>query len=106
MKAAVAATTTATRKATAKKKKKRGTKAPAPASNGNAAIEERLRTWRLAEAKRRGVPAFRILTDKTLEALAAGRPATTRELLSIPGIGMNTVEKHGAQIYRILHEGA
>jgi DNA topoisomerase III len=70
-----------------------------------AGIEEKLRSWRLAEAKRRGVPAFRIFSDQTLRALALERPATTRELLSIPGIGLGTVEKHGAQIYRILHEG-
>jgi hypothetical protein len=27
-------------------------------------------------------------------------------LLAIPGIGINTVEKYGAQIYRILHESS
>jgi DNA topoisomerase-3 len=100
MKAAVAT------KTAKKKTRKKKTAAASPKQNGDGAIEQRLRAWRLAEAKRRGVPAFRIISDKTLEALAAGRPATTRELLSIPGIGMSTVEKHGAQIYRILHEGA
>jgi superfamily II DNA helicase RecQ len=39
-------------------------------------IEEKLRAWRLAEAKRRGVPAFRIFSDQTLRALATKRPAT------------------------------
>jgi len=68
-------------------------------------IEEKLRAWRLAEARRRGVPAFRIFSDQTLRALATKRPATARELLAIPGMGISTVEKHGAQIYRILHEG-
>jgi superfamily II DNA helicase RecQ len=69
-------------------------------------IEEKLRAWRLAEAKRRGVPAFRIFSDQTLRALASKRPATARELLAIPGMGISSVEKHGAQIYRILHERA
>jgi superfamily II DNA helicase RecQ len=68
-------------------------------------IEEKLRSWRLNEARRRGVPAFRIFSDQTLRALATKRPATARELLAIPGMGIGTVEKHGAQIYRILHEG-
>ncbi|MEI9975819.1 MAG: HRDC domain-containing protein [Ignavibacteriota bacterium] len=54
---------------------------------------------------RRGVPAFRIFSDKTLQALATARPATAGELLEIPGIGISTVEKYGAQLYRLLHEG-
>jgi DNA topoisomerase-3 len=64
-----------------------------------------LRNWRLAEAKRHGVPAFRIFNDRTLEAMAATRPGTAAELLAIPGIGISTVEKYGAQLYRLLHEG-
>jgi DNA topoisomerase-3 len=62
-----------------------------------------LRQWRLAEAKRRGVPAFRIFSDQALKAVAARRPATAAELLAIPGLGIGTVEKYGAQIYRLLH---
>jgi DNA topoisomerase-3 len=66
-------------------------------------IEGKLRQWRLAEAKRRGVPAFRIFSDQTLKAVAERRPATAAELLAIPGLGIGTVEKYGAQIYRLLH---
>src|SRR2546425_7977566 len=35
----------------------------------------RLKTWRSAEAKRRGVPAFVIFHDTTLEELAALKPS-------------------------------
>jgi DNA topoisomerase-3 len=69
-------------------------------------VESALRAWRLAEARKRGVPAFRILTDAALAGIAEQRPATAAELLAIPGIGMSTVEKYGAQIYRLLHDGA
>ncbi len=65
-------------------------------------IEEALRAWRLAEAKRRGVPAFRIFSDSTLRAIAEARPQTAGELLAISGIGIHTIEKYGAQIYRIV----
>ncbi|MDP9169644.1 MAG: HRDC domain-containing protein, partial [Acidobacteriota bacterium] len=75
--------------------------APPPAS-GRA--EESLRAWRLAAAKRQGVPAFRIMTDKVLTAIAQKKPGTAAQLLAIPGIGINAVEKYGAQIYRILNE--
>jgi DNA topoisomerase-3 len=74
-----------------------------PEAGPNSQLEEVLRAWRLAEAKRRGVPAFRIFSDQVLRAMVSRRPATARELLAIPGIGISTVEKYGAQIYRILH---
>jgi len=77
---------------------------PAPAA-AESAVEAALRAWRVAEAKRRGVPAFRILSDQALKAVAAKRPGTAAELLAIPGIGMNTVEKYGAQLYRLVHDG-
>ncbi|MGQ0504986.1 MAG: RecQ family ATP-dependent DNA helicase, partial [Myxococcaceae bacterium] len=50
---------------------------------GSSALEEALRTWRLAEARRRKVPAFRILTNRTLSAIAEARPASPSELLRI-----------------------
>jgi len=65
-------------------------------------IEQALRAWRLAEARRRGIPAFRIFNDRALRAMASARPGTAQELLAVPGIGSSTVEKYGAQIYRIL----
>jgi DNA topoisomerase III len=74
-----------------------------PAAN-LAAVTQALRAWRLTEAKRRGVPAFRIFSDKTLDAIAVHRPSSARDLLAIPGIGINAVEKYGAHIYRILEE--
>jgi superfamily II DNA helicase RecQ len=66
-------------------------------------LEEALRTWRLTEARRRGIPAFRIFTDQALRAMVSKRPETDRELLAIPGIGMTTVKQYGPQIYRIIH---
>jgi DNA topoisomerase-3 len=88
------------KKPVAAKKQKR-TPAPEPPDR----LEEALRAWRLAEAKRRNVPAFRIMGDQALRSIASKRPATAQELLAIPGIGISIVEKYGAQIYRILHEG-
>jgi superfamily II DNA helicase RecQ len=81
--------------------------APAPkaAPPSNGAVEKALRDWRLAEARRREVPAFRILSDKTLQAIAAEKPATVRELLEIPGVGPRVAEQYGAQIFGILALG-
>ena len=85
-------------KATAKgKKAAKKTKAAA-----NPELEKKLRDWRLAEAKRRKTPAFRVFSDQTLRALADGRPRNTAQLLRIPGIGKGTAEKHGTQILKLL----
>ncbi|HEY3835445.1 MAG TPA: DNA topoisomerase 3 [Bryobacteraceae bacterium] len=76
----------------------------APAATApNVKLEDALRSWRLKEAQRLGIPAFRILTDRTLHAIAATRPMTASELLAIPGIGIATVEKYGHHLYRILN---
>jgi DNA topoisomerase-3 len=81
-----------------------GAAPPAQPPPAGAGIEEALRAWRLAEARRRGVPAFRIFTDQALRAIAETRPSTAAELIAIPGIGLSAVEKYGRQIYRILEE--
>jgi DNA topoisomerase III len=80
---------------------KRGRNERAP----SAGMEEALRKWRVEEARRRGVPAFRIFGDQTLLAIAEQRPLSTAELLAIPGIGIKIVEQYGAHIYRILQGG-
>ncbi|MBL8173532.1 MAG: DNA topoisomerase 3 [Bryobacterales bacterium] len=65
-------------------------------------IEKALRAWRLNEAKSKGVPAFRILTDKALETIAERQPKSARELLEVPGLGLKLAEKYGAAIFSIL----
>lgn len=74
------------------------------AGKSNLPLEQALRAWRLAEAKRLGVPAFRIFTDQVLRTMAAMRPKTDGELLAVSGVGMTRVKKYGAQIYRIVTE--
>jgi DNA topoisomerase-3 len=94
------------KKARATKRRVREKAAPLPKQAAppvsNAAVEKALRDWRLAEARRRALPAFRIFTDRTLQAIAAQKPATMRELLEIPGVGPRLAEQYGAQIFGIL----
>jgi RecQ family ATP-dependent DNA helicase len=68
------------------------------------ALEERLRTWRQAEAKKRGVPAFLILHDQTLRAIAAARPGSLKQLLTIPGIGPAKAETYGEELVSLCRE--
>ncbi|HUQ93994.1 MAG TPA: DNA topoisomerase 3 [Bryobacteraceae bacterium] len=97
--------TAAAAPATRKGKRKKGSAAKRQ-PQADTRVEEALRQWRLAEAKRRGVPAFRIFSDQALKAVAANRPGTAAELMAIPGIGIHTVEKYGAQLYRLLSKAA
>ncbi|HET9210138.1 MAG TPA: ATP-dependent DNA helicase RecQ [Thermoanaerobaculia bacterium] len=64
-----------------------------------------LKVWRKSEAQRRRVPAFRILTDRALTALASRRPRDEEEMLAVSGIGPTIVSKYGREILGILHGG-
>ena len=66
-----------------------------------AAIEEKLRTWRLAEARKHRVPAYCIVGNKTMRDIAQQRPLTLEELLCVSGIGPSKAEKFGEEICRI-----
>lgn len=71
---------------------------PSPESE---ALAGRLREWRTAEAKRLGVPAYVVLHDRTLHAVALVRPANPAQLLSIDGIGAAKVERFGEAILNL-----
>jgi RecQ family ATP-dependent DNA helicase len=62
------------------------------------ALAARLREWRSAEAKRLRVPAYVVLHDRTLAAVAQVRPANSRQLLEINGMGPAKVERFGEAI--------
>jgi len=70
-----------------------------------AAVEDNLRRWRLDEARENGVPAFCVLSNKALRAIAEQLPTTHRELLAISGIGSIKAEKFGNAICRICAQG-
>jgi RecQ family ATP-dependent DNA helicase len=61
-----------------------------------------LRSWRLQEAKRMRVPAFRIFNDRVLEDLAEARPESEDDLLLIRGINLRFAEQFGDVVLRII----
>jgi ATP-dependent DNA helicase RecQ len=85
---------------------KRGAKAAKAPSSAlvDAELAKKLRTWRLAEAKKRGIPAYAVFHDSTLEALAALHPRTEAELLSVPGIGPGRIARYGTELLQVLVE--
>jgi DNA helicase-2/ATP-dependent DNA helicase PcrA len=70
----------------------------------DAGLVERLKMWRLGQAKAQGVPAYVVFNDRTLEAIAALRPTTETALLEIPGIGPAKLEAYGDQLLDLLAE--
>ncbi|MCA9511861.1 MAG: HRDC domain-containing protein, partial [Myxococcales bacterium] len=65
-------------------------------------VVEALREWRLAEAKARRIPAFRIFPNSVLLALAEARPSDEDELLAVKGVGPALARKYAARLLSIL----
>jgi DNA helicase-2/ATP-dependent DNA helicase PcrA len=65
-------------------------------------LVERLKTWRLDQARSQGVPAYVVFNDKTLEAIASLRPSTEAALLDVPGIGPAKLDAYGDQLLDLL----
>jgi superfamily II DNA helicase RecQ len=61
-----------------------------------------LRRWRRERALADGVPAFIVLHDRTLAAIAARKPASRAELAGISGIGPAKLERYGDDLLRAL----
>jgi ATP-dependent DNA helicase RecQ len=66
------------------------------------ALFERLRTWRLEQARERGLPAYVVFHDATLRRIAAERPRDEAALLAIKGVGPAKVEAYGASLLGLL----
>ena len=59
------------------------------------ALYQKLRRVRLRLAKKAGIPAFRILTNKTLKNMVIARPTDMGSLLEVNGVGPKTAERYG-----------
>ncbi|MBT8211804.1 MAG: HRDC domain-containing protein, partial [Acidimicrobiia bacterium] len=73
-----------------------------PGAEPDADLLESLKAWRLDTSKDRGVPAYVVFHDSTLEEIASRRPASERELLSIPGIGARKLEDYGDDLLALI----
>ncbi len=94
------------RGATRKPAARRAAKAPpAPLAGHAADLYEALKAWRLAEARRRRVPAFRVMSNRTLGEIAAARPTDDAELVAVRGIGPTLMKKYGRKLLEIVAAG-
>ena len=65
-------------------------------------IFERLRVWRADVAREIDRPAFTVLHDTTLLAIASAQPRELRHLAILRGIGPTKLEAYGAQILAVV----
>jgi ATP-dependent DNA helicase RecQ len=79
--------------------KSRPTASSPPADPG---LYEALRSWRRREAARRSVPAYVVMHDRTLAAIAAARPSTLTALAEVPGIGPAKLAAYGRDLLSLL----
>jgi DNA topoisomerase-3 len=86
----------------AEARRARSTSTPEP--DAPSALVDALRGFRRSEAAQRSVPAFRILTDRVLFAVAREQPRSESELLAIQGIGPAIVKKYGSNLIGIVRE--
>ena len=66
------------------------------------ALWERLRAWRLDEAREQQVPPYVIFHDATLLEIARRRPDSPAALAALPGIGRSKLDRYGAALLAVM----
>jgi DNA helicase II / ATP-dependent DNA helicase PcrA len=74
----------------------------APSVMPDAELVDALKRWRREQAAKEGVRAFRVLGNRTLDALAARAPRNEDELLQVPGIGPQKLATYGEALLRVI----
>jgi len=69
-------------------------------------LVEAIKAWRLAESRERGVPAYVVLTDATVEALAEVRPTDEEQLAGISGIGPDKLRRYATELLDLVSRPA
>jgi superfamily II DNA helicase RecQ len=87
-------------------KRGRGSRVAATAVTvADAGLTARLKEWRRGVSRNMGVPAFRVMTDRTMVAIAAAVPSSVQALQRISGVGPKLIERHGAALMKVLGQG-
>jgi DNA helicase-2/ATP-dependent DNA helicase PcrA len=79
-----------------------GSGRPRLGERADPAVLAALRSWRAATARAVGVPAFVVLHDNTLAAVAEARPADHDALLAVPGMGPVRTERYGQALLEVV----
>jgi ATP-dependent DNA helicase RecQ len=69
---------------------------------GDPNLTAALRAWRSEVARTRGVPAYVVLHDATIDGIASLRPTTLTQLRGIAGIGDKKLEHYGDELIALV----
>jgi ATP-dependent DNA helicase RecQ len=72
------------------------------AGSVDTSLFQTLRTLRKELATAQGVPPYVVFSDATLEEMAARRPKTPDEFLSVGGVGETKLARYGEEFLRVL----
>jgi ATP-dependent DNA helicase RecQ len=75
---------------------------PGRTEPGDANLTGALRAWRSEVARTRGVPAYVVLHDATIDGIATSRPTTLTQLRGIAGIGDKKLEHYGDELIALV----
>ncbi len=96
--------------ATPSSKRTRRSTVTAPAAQDLAVDDQvrfiNLKSWRAEVAREHNLPAYVIFHDATLAEIARRRPQTLEDLQGISGIGAKKLEAYGAEVLRVVADGA
>ena len=65
-------------------------------------FEKELEALRKELASAQGVPPYVVFSDATLEEMAARRPTTAEEFLTVGGVGETKLARYGEEFLRVL----
>jgi len=68
-------------------------------------LRNMIKDWRLAKSKTKGLPAFYVLSDATLEELVRQMPQSKAEMFSVKGLGQMKIGEYGDELLRIINGG-
>ena len=75
---------------------------PRPGERADPTVLAALRSWRAGAARAAGVPAFVVLHDSTLAAVAEACPGDHQALLALPGMGPVRAERYGEALLAVV----
>jgi ATP-dependent DNA helicase RecQ len=79
---------------------------PDARTEAEAELLDRLKRWRRKTSAALGIPAFRVMTNATMERIAESRPNSTSQLESVSGVGPATIEQFGYDLIELIRQVA
>lgn len=84
------------------KQSERGSSSASATAGANLELKEYMREWRRNVSRQKGIAAFVIMHDTTMEQLCSAKPSSLSELRRVPGFGEKKTKMYGEEILAAL----